>query len=171
MTTVSLLDKIRAARERWDTLVAAVPHARMSEPGLEGAWSLKDVIAHISFYEHWITDQLYGVQRGETQMVISDWVPAAANTADMHQRNAVVFEHNHARSLDDVLAEAQATFVAMVEAVAMLSDEQLNATLPWTRGEPLWDAIGGEAFEHYAAHIPPLVAWLEAQGLAVPITF
>ncbi len=46
-----LLDMMRTARAQWEALLAEIPAAWMTEPGVEGEWSVKDIIAHIAWGE------------------------------------------------------------------------------------------------------------------------
>jgi hypothetical protein len=48
MSKAQLLSMIRGARADWDTLLADIPEAWMTEPGVDGEWSVKDIIAHIA---------------------------------------------------------------------------------------------------------------------------
>jgi hypothetical protein len=53
MTKARLLVELRAARNEWDTLMAAVGEERMTEPGAAGDWSVKDVTAHLTSFDQW----------------------------------------------------------------------------------------------------------------------
>lgn len=48
MTKNELLNLLRLARAEWDALLASIDEARMREPGVEGDWSIKDLIAHVT---------------------------------------------------------------------------------------------------------------------------
>jgi hypothetical protein len=41
-----LLETLRRERADWEALLAQVDQARMTRPGVAGAWSVKDVITH-----------------------------------------------------------------------------------------------------------------------------
>jgi hypothetical protein len=41
----------RKDRAEWDRVLAEVRKEQMLEPGLPGGWSVKDVIAHVNWYE------------------------------------------------------------------------------------------------------------------------
>jgi hypothetical protein len=54
MTKDKLLAILRERRAEFDEAVAAVPQDQMTIPGVDGKdgeWSLKDVIAHLTYYE------------------------------------------------------------------------------------------------------------------------
>lgn len=90
-----LLATLRAERVRWEALLAEVDGARMTEPGVEGEWSVKDAIAHITVYERWLVEWLGAARRGAA--------PAPPETArlELEARNARIFAENRARSSPD----------------------------------------------------------------------
>src|SRR5579884_1100926 len=51
MTGARLAGILKAERARWDALLAQVGADRMEEPGVEGAWSVKEIVAHLTWYE------------------------------------------------------------------------------------------------------------------------
>jgi hypothetical protein len=51
MDKLTFINKVQEAHEEWQSLIAEVDKSRMTESGLPGAWSVKDVIAHITWYE------------------------------------------------------------------------------------------------------------------------
>ena len=42
-----VLDALRGGRAAWETLLAQIGADRMMQPGVEGDWSVKDIIAHV----------------------------------------------------------------------------------------------------------------------------
>ena len=146
-----LLSMIRTARAEWDALLAEVPAAWLTEPGVAGEWSVKDIVAHIAWGER----EALGVARAHALVGSDLW------TLSEDERNAIVFEQNRGRELPDVLAESRQVFAQFVEAVAALSEEDLNdphrfAGMPigWRPWRVLYDP------HHYADHARSIGAWL-----------
>ena len=46
-----LVDTIQSIWTDWETLIKQVPHDSLTQPGAAGDWSLKDIIAHITWFE------------------------------------------------------------------------------------------------------------------------
>jgi len=65
MTKTTLLETLRSKQAEWQALLAEVPADHMTEPGVAGEWSVKDIIAHLTYYERWIADRLHEQLRGE----------------------------------------------------------------------------------------------------------
>ena len=162
MDKTELLSMIRAERACWETLLAEVGEAQMTQAGVEGEWSVKDIVAHITAYEGWIVARLQSALRDETLRLEIDQL-------DLDQRNARIFEENRSRPLHDVLAESQQVFQQLLTLVQALSDEdltdphRLEPVLDplWTDGLPVWKCIAADSYEHYGQHIPSIRAWLD----------
>jgi hypothetical protein len=58
MTKARLLNLMRTERARWEDALAQVPSEQMTRSGIEGEWSAKDVVAHISQYDRGLLDWL-----------------------------------------------------------------------------------------------------------------
>ena len=157
MTKSELLQLIQTHRAEWETLLARLDESRLTQPGVAGEWSLKDVIAHIARFER----EMVGVARAKALVGSELWdVP-------QDQRNAAVFKQNRRRLLAEVLAEARTSFTEMVAAIETLSDDDLNdathfAQMP-VEWRP-WKIIAENSYEHYAVHAATLRAWLEKNG-------
>src|SRR5262249_15587055 len=51
MNKSEFLDTLQTVRAQWEELLAEVGKARMQEPGVAGEWSVKDIIAHVTWPE------------------------------------------------------------------------------------------------------------------------
>jgi len=154
MDKTSFLDSLKTERAHWDALLAQVGEARMTMPGVEGEWAVKDIIAHVSWFEREMVDVL----RAHALVGSELW------NLPQDQRNAAVFEQNRDRALHDVLGESQRVFPQLLELVEALSDEELNdpgrfAGMPddWLP----WRIISGNTYRHYADHGASIRAWLD----------
>jgi uncharacterized protein (TIGR03083 family) len=145
MDRTEFLDTLKTARAEWDALLAQISPARMTEPGVEGDWTIKDVVAHITWFER----EMVGVIRARALVGSDLW------DLPQDQRNAAILAQNRLRPLDEVLAEARLVYPQLVEAVQTLDDQDLHdpgrfAGMPadWLP----WSVIAGNSFEHYSAH-------------------
>jgi hypothetical protein len=155
MTKADVLDKMRAGRAEWEALIAQVPRERMTEPGVMGAWSVKDIIAHVTWGEAEIT----AVFRRHALVGSDLW------NLPQDERNAAMVAESRARSLDDVLAEAERAYPQLLAAVQSLDDADLNDAARYANMPPLWrpwQLIAGNTYNHYPDHIPAIRAWLDA---------
>jgi hypothetical protein len=166
LTTAQLLEVMRTARSSWETLLAEAGEARLTEPGVEGDWSLKDIIAHITYYETWAADNVMAFRRGESQP------QAEYKGLELDERNARLYARLRVKPLDQVLQESQISFQRSIEAVQGLRDENLYD--PEFTGIPnadftVFDLVAGDTFEHYNDHSAAVRAWLDRVA-AHPLT-
>ncbi len=72
MNKPKLLETLRSKRAEWDAVLAEIPAAQMTEPGVAGEWSVKDIIVHLTYHERWFADRLHESLRGEIY-VPTEW--------------------------------------------------------------------------------------------------
>ena len=116
MNKSMFLDTLRAGRAQWEALLAQVGESRMLQPGVAGEWSVKDIIAHVTWGER----EMVGVLHARTLVGSDLW------NLPQDDRNAVVFEENRDRPLQGVLGEAQQVYAQLLEAVEALTEEDLT---------------------------------------------
>ena len=51
-TVQELIDLVNAEYDTWQALIEQIDPEKMLEPGVSGEWSLKDVIAHLTWHEN-----------------------------------------------------------------------------------------------------------------------
>jgi hypothetical protein len=158
LTTAQLLEAMRAARSNWEALLAEAGEARLTEPGVEGDWSLKDIIAHITYFETWAADNVIAFRSGEPQP------QAEYKGLEVDEENARLYERFRTKSLAQVLQDSQVSFQRSLDAVAGLRDEDLYDPkfVPVPNADfTVFDLIEGDTFEHYNDHGASVRAWLD----------
>lgn len=152
VSKLDFIEKVRHSREEWEEVISGIPQVEMLEPGFCGDWSLKDVLAHIIWYEREMINVLQS-QRFEGSDL---W------EISLDDRNAAIFEENEGRSLDDVLGEAEASYKQLIKLLEDLNEKDLNdaASFP---GMPLewkpWQVLASNTYEHYDDHLSQARAW------------
>ena len=98
-----LLDWLREQLRQWDVLLDQIGPAHMEQPGVNGEWSMKDVLAHLTGWNRWLVVRLQAAGRGGSEPP-PPW-PAHLETED--EINAWIYETNRERSVRAVLDETQ----------------------------------------------------------------
>jgi hypothetical protein len=167
-----VLERVQTSRAAFDQLLVKVGETRMEQPGVEGDWSVKDILAHVMAYDRWTAAQLNAAREGREatpqEAFGSDTPPEGADTIDLDTRNAALREHYRETPLAEIIAGAEHAFAMFVAAIQALDDTQLAdpAFLGWSDTLTTAQAIGIQAWEHYEAHEPALRAWaLRGEGL------
>lgn len=135
-------------------MLARVPRDRMEEPILSGGWSVKDVVAHITWSEH----EMVGVLRQKALVGSPLW------GLGQDARNAIVYAENRDRDLDDVLSEEQRVYAELLPLLEMLTSEELIDGDRWEQmlpDVPPWRIFAGSTFQHYEDHAAAIADWLE----------
>jgi hypothetical protein len=131
----------------------------MDEPGVAGAWSAKDIVAHLAAWRRRTVGRLEAVANGRPE-------PAPTWPADLHEDdeiNAWFHARDRDKSVREVLAESSGVFQQLVSAVAKLPEDALGdpARFPWMEGRTL---SGAAFFGHFHdEHEADMRAWLSRQ--------
>ena len=116
MDKLSFINKVQEAREEWQSLIEEVDKPRMIEPGLPGGWSVKDVIAHITWYER----EMIGMLKAMALEGSDLW------QLPQDKRNVPIYDENRDRPLEEVLSEAEQVYDLLFEAIASISEDELS---------------------------------------------
>jgi uncharacterized protein (TIGR03083 family) len=154
MDKLTFINKVQEAREEWLGLLAKVGMPRMAEPVLPGGWSVKDVIAHITWYER----EMVGMLEAMALVGAELW------QLPHDERNVPIYEENRDRPLEEMLSEAEQVYDQLFVAIASLSEDELSDPSHF-RDMPSewipWNVIAGNTYEHYRQHIPDTREWLQ----------
>lgn len=171
-TIVSKADILKAIHEDhavWEDLLATIPDARKTEPGLAGGWSVKDLIAHISTFERWTIEWLEPALEGKPP-VWSD--PDYDGTLELDEQNRRIYERNRGRPLNEVQREASEVHERMLAAIERIPEDIVAADIRefsrpvsnyYAAGTTVWQAIDANAAEHYRHHTGDVRRWLSIQ--------
>ncbi|HEX5546225.1 MAG TPA: DinB family protein [Ktedonobacterales bacterium] len=164
MTATRLADILRTERAQWNGLLVQVGPDRMEIPGVEGTWSVKEVIAHLTWYERAVLD-------GAARVMNTGTFTRANDGLGMDERNARIADESRARSVDDVLAEADDVFTQLLTMIAACPDELLNnaKVLGLPDDVPPWMRVANNSYLHYQQHEQSIRAWLARQNAATHV--
>lgn len=102
-----LIELTRRTRAEWDALLAEVGEARMDEPGVEGVWAVRDIIAHLTAYERWTAVKVLADVRGIEPTTLELYGRDDAPPEDLEDDgyNRWVTDYQRVRPLRAVLAD------------------------------------------------------------------
>lgn len=161
MTGARLVGLLDAERTRWHALLAQVGAARMEEPGVEGTWSVKELVAHLTFYERRVVE-------GARQVLTTGSFSRPADdlaAMTMDARNEAIAAQTAARPVADVLAEADQVFSQLRAIIAHAPQDLLNdpRKLGMVEDEDVapWMRIANNSYGHYRQHERAIRDWLK----------
>ena len=153
---------MQSERSRIDTIIDTLGESEMVRPALEGRWSIKDALAHITAWEQRFVRAFDAVEAGEKP----EWPATGWTEAGVDELNKQDFEASRERPLAEVVAESRRSYAELRTIVERLSDEDLTRPdrWDWTRGQPLIAFVSANADEHYREHGDAIEAWWAGQG-------
>ena len=156
-----LLDWIAATRAELDAVIAPLSAAQMAVPGAEAALSVKDLLAHVSWWERRTLRALDYAARGEAPPKLA---AEGEGEAGIDRVNAETFAVNRDRTLAEVRAEYVQSGRDLLSALAGYSEADLFNEDGLTRflGFPALYLIAGDTYMHYPDHVASIRGWLEA---------
>ncbi|MGO8950425.1 MAG: DinB family protein [Ktedonobacterales bacterium] len=159
MTGPRLAGILRAERTEWNVLLAQVGTERMEISGAVGDWSVKQLVAHLTWYEQGVLEGAQQVLGGRT---FTRRRPAGVS---LDEQNGQIAETSRNRSANEVLAEADEVFGRLLVLIEACPQEILND--PRVLGLPddmvPWMGVANNSYAHYRQHEPELRAWLHAK--------
>ncbi len=161
MTKARLLVELRSARSEWDALISQVVARRgevgMVEVGVAGTWSVRDLMAHLTSYDHWFVNAAEAQLHGEPPPIDgTEWM-------DWDERNAIHHQRTLHLSLDEVMTDSRQTYDRLLALVEALSEEFLiEPQQPAGMLQPfvVWEQLRGNTYEHYRLHMLDVRGWL-----------
>lgn len=163
MNKTELLRWLRAEHQHWDEFFGRIGPERMELPGVNGDWSMKDMVAHLVCYQPWVTARIQAAAHGDPEP-LPPW-PVQLQTDD--EINAWIYESNHGRSVSEVLDDARRVFQQFFDVIEKLPEDirieevhhgERVFYLVWL-GDKRFQV--GEIFDHFHDdHESDIRAWL-----------
>ena len=156
MNKAELLRELQEEYQHWQALLDQIGPARMDQPGVAGAWSIKDIVAHLTGWRRRTVGRLQALQRGQPEPA-PPW-PAHLQTDD--DINAWIYQSRQSYSVSEVLDESHQVFQQLLAVIESLPEDVLAEVhrLPWMEGQPFNAA---EFFAHFhEEHESDMRAWL-----------
>jgi hypothetical protein len=151
-----LLQKIQDSYTAFSTLIATLDRDQLTTPGVNGKWSIKDNIAHLSAWQKRTVDIL---------QTLRDNTIYVNPTPDMSDDdiNEQFYQANRARTLEDVQSELSTVNQQVIASVQELTEAQINNPLPRNEKHAIWEKILGDTTEHFEEHTQIIQSWLAKQ--------
>jgi len=148
-TIAELLDWVATAHQRFLQAVARLSDDQLPDPRLPGGWSVKDVLAHLAWWDRWLVYTLQADGAGAPPLI--DQIPPGDSWAD--QINALVYALNRDRGLVEIQAEFESARKRVVQAVHELSPQDVFGAGGRSAiiGRPVGPLVFG-IYEHYDEH-------------------
>ena len=153
-TMAEIIARIERAMQGVAQAITPLSPAQMLEPRLPNGQSVKDVLAHLTWWDQWLLFTLPADQNTAHTPItppLVDQIPLADHWAD--EMNAKVYAYNQSRELSTIQAEFTATCSQLLQRVSQLSIDDLYDPdgIAAMIGQPVAPLILG-IYEHYEEH-------------------
>lgn len=155
------LDLMQVEYDCWQRTLAQMTPEQMLIENVQGFWSTKDTVAHLTAWMERAMLWIETAQRGERPAM-----PEAGYTwDDINTLNDTRTMADRALSLERVLREFETHHQRFCQVVAGLSEAELFES-DWNGvfKESLWPYIAHNSFLHFRDHLTPIRQWLRQSG-------
>ena len=143
---------ITTARAKFGALWEDLTPEQMTHvPGPTPLWSVKDLIAHIVWWENYALTQMLLVAGGAPPATPSDWDAI----------NERVRRSTESLTLGEVLVDFVNNEKRVLAAVDSFTFDEIDMDLKY-RGSPIGALLAGDTWGHYEEHTPDLVQYIES---------
>lgn len=147
MNKTKLLQKLDTSLRAFEESFAGLSEAELLEPGVTGSWSVRDLIAHVTWWEEEALKHLPEILAGirpQRYSVLYGGIDAF---------NAQMTELMTGASLAEVLAKHAETHRRLVETIRQAPEEQIATETRFRR------RIRLDTYGHYPEHTEAIRSW------------
>lgn len=152
MKKEQLLNKLEQAWQQFTDSYHDLTDEQMLAPGVCGDWSVKDILAHVSWWEQESLKHLPIILQGEQ--------PPRYSTlyGGIDAFNAQMSKQWHDLTLDDVQRRLEETHRNLIDYLQSVPEDQFSKETRFRR------RLGWDTFRHYPLHSQDIHQWRERSG-------
>jgi hypothetical protein len=149
MNRPQLLNQLDKAWMAFKASYAGMPDSQLTEPGVTGHWSVKDIIAHVTWWEEEALKHL--------PLILTGGRPPRYSTeyGGIDAFNAQMTEQTQGLSLSDVLRQQEETHRRLIEYIQLAPEELFTRETRFRRRLRL------DTYSHYPKHAKAVREWRE----------
>jgi len=140
------MDQIRSSHEQLESLLTDLPSIQLKSTAGSEEWNIRDVIAHVAWYEAEMVKVLES-----KALVGSQWWELP-----LQERNELIHQAYFMENLESVLEIERTTYSRMMKLLELVPEEALNDPAAFkdmpVEWQP-WQVIASNTSEHYPEHI------------------
>ncbi len=149
MNRQQLLNKLEKAWTAFQASYAGLSESQLVQPGVTADWSVKDIIAHVAWWEEEALKHLPGILQGKRPPRYSD------TYGGIDAFNAQMTELKRDLPLSEVLRQAAETHQRLLTYLDTVPEEYFTTETRFRRRLRL------DTYSHYPEHTKAILAWRE----------
>jgi hypothetical protein len=147
MTRQQLLKKLYKAWTLFNESYAGLSDSQLTQPGVMGTWSLKDILAHVTTWEEETLKYLPVISQGDKPPRYSTMY------GGIDAFNAHMMEQKRGLALSEVMRQLDETHRRLIDYVQSAPEEQFARETPFRR------RLRFDTYRHYAEHARVIREW------------
>ncbi len=153
-----LLNVINAEWNKLESMIIQVSDSQKMVSGVEGRWSIKDIMAHVAAWEKFAHDRINSALTGESLKF-----PVIEGENFIDEFNQQIYEENKDIPLENVETDFYSSHRKFFEQIQSLDDDILSQKLPfvWAGDLTFQILISANTHWHYIDHAKSINKWLE----------
>lgn len=160
MEKTELLEALEDGHQELLEMLQDLPDEMLLKPGVIGEWSIKDILAHLTYWEGQLVTLLFQAQRGAAKPSTVHF--SKISIEDLNQR---WYLSGKDRALEMVWQDWQGVRKQTIRRVTDLNEQDLNDIhrYTWLEGVPLFQWIANDTIEHEDEHADQIREWIDRQ--------
>ncbi|MFN8446890.1 MAG: ClbS/DfsB family four-helix bundle protein [Caldilineaceae bacterium] len=161
MNKTELIRWLEEEEQKWELILAAIGEQRMEQAGVNGEWSMRDIVAHLTGWQRWLVARLQASAAGQA----APPPPWSANLTSEDAINTWIYESNRQRPARLVLEEMRAVHEQLLATLQTMPEDARIESIE-AKFHVIWAGeqrfAVGEFFHHfYDDHAANVRTWLE----------
>ncbi|OZB94197.1 DinB family protein [Paenibacillus sp. XY044] len=148
-----LLRRLHHGYKEFNEGIKRLSPEQMETPGVNGKWSIKEVIAHFIAHEQFALTEIRYALAGKS------YEPEETDI-NIFNEQAVTVRRN--QSLEQIIQAWDASFRQVVTVIEELPESTFEPFGEFTRvlGDTVDGALGNNTYQHYAEHLSTIKNWI-----------
>ena len=160
MNKTELLEELEDARKELFEMLEDLPDVMLLAPNVMGDWSIKDILAHLTYWEGQMVTMLFQIQRGIDRPSYLE-----LNTRPEEEVNQQAHVMSKDRALEQIWQDWLGVRKQTIRRVSELNERDLTdpRRFSWLNNVPLAQWIADATFLHEEEHAVQIGEWLDQQ--------
>ncbi len=145
----AILVQIEAEHTLLQATIARLTPGQMQEPGVNGEWAAKDILAHLSAWEQLFIGWYRAGLKGENPHTPVDGL--TWKSSDLNLLNERIFQAHRAETLTDVLTTFESSYREIMSLVQEIPEDDMHTPkrYAWMRAGKLAGFVRANTYNHY----------------------
>jgi hypothetical protein len=165
-TKDAILDRLHDEYEALASVLDKLTVEQMIEPDVVGEWSVKDLIAHLVYWNRLPVQEIEAALNGVDPSTLLDRVDDDTTEGSrVDAINAKVVEESYNDSVGDVMANFAHSYQLLLQTVMNLPEIAFDSgsEIEQLLGDTIDNTLNNNTYEHWAEHRVQLEAWIAQQ--------